>query len=236
MALPKISVPTFSEIIPTTSKKIKMKQMQVKDEKILLFAKESGSNGDILDAIKQVVNNCIIDDVDIDKLSIVDLEYLFIKLRANSINNMSTIIYTDPEDGKDYNIKVDLNKVIVRNETKLDNKIMISNTSCILMHYPSAETYTTKFFNNKSENELMEDMVIACIDKIADEDTVTSINDISKNELIEFIENLDIKTHLKLKEFISNMPKLEYVLEYKNSNGTERKITLSSLSDFFTFA
>ena len=60
MALPKINHPLFDVTVPSTNKKIKIRPMLVKEEKILLMAKSGGDARDALSAVKQVVNNCIL--------------------------------------------------------------------------------------------------------------------------------------------------------------------------------
>ena len=93
MSLPKINYPLFDVVIPSSNQKIKMRPFLVKEEKILLMAQTTGNAQDIVSSITQVVNNCIIDDVDVDRLTTFDLEYLFIKLRARSVNNKIDILY-----------------------------------------------------------------------------------------------------------------------------------------------
>ena len=44
------------------------------------MAKESDKEADIFSAIKQIVNVCSLDDLDVDRLAIFDLEYIFLKL------------------------------------------------------------------------------------------------------------------------------------------------------------
>lgn len=59
MSLPKISYPLFDVVIPSTKEKIKMRPFLVREEKMLLLAQTSGDPRDVVLAIKQVVNNCM---------------------------------------------------------------------------------------------------------------------------------------------------------------------------------
>ena len=93
MSLPKINYPLFDVIIPSVNQKIKMRPFLVKEEKILLMAQTTGNSQDIVTSITQVVNNCIVDDIDVDNLTTFDLEYLFVKLRARSVNNKIDVFY-----------------------------------------------------------------------------------------------------------------------------------------------
>ena len=107
MALPKITHPTSDVTIPSNKKKIRIRPLLVREEKILLMAKETKDETDILVALKQVVNNCIITpNIDINDFTIFDLEYLFIKIRCFSIGNITNVAYVDNEDEKTYNFSV----------------------------------------------------------------------------------------------------------------------------------
>ena len=48
MALPRIDVPTYELVVPSTDEKVKYRPFLVKEEKLLLIAMESGKNEDIL--------------------------------------------------------------------------------------------------------------------------------------------------------------------------------------------
>ena len=71
-------------------------------------------------------------------------------------------------------------------------------------------------------------------DEIYDGDSIYNINEYKKDEIIEFLDNLNIKTFEAIQSFLMNTPKLRHVIVYKNSLGNERKITLESLNDFFS--
>ena len=79
MSLPKINTPIFELILPSTEKPIKYRPFLVKEQKILLIAMESGDERSMMTAIKQIINNCAVDQVDVDKLPVFDLEYFFIR-------------------------------------------------------------------------------------------------------------------------------------------------------------
>ena len=83
--LPQIQTAVFKTKIPSLNREILMRPFLVKEEKILLMAKQSGEKDQIFLAIKQVIQNCVVDDSpDISRLPYYDIEYLFIQLRINS--------------------------------------------------------------------------------------------------------------------------------------------------------
>jgi hypothetical protein len=58
MALPKISVPVYDIVLPSTGKTLKMRPYLVKEEKVLMIALESSDPGQIADAVRSVIKEC----------------------------------------------------------------------------------------------------------------------------------------------------------------------------------
>lgn len=232
MPLPKIDQPLFDMIIPSTGRKVVFRPFLVKEEKILLIAQQSGNDSEIIRAIKQILNNCILDDLDIDSLAIFDLEYAFLKLRARSINNVVKLSYRDTEDEQVYEFELDLDKIEIDVPEDIESKIEITDTVGMTMKYPSASiTDRMKQFDN--EIDLMTFFIINCIDTIYDEDNVYVANEFSEAEITEFLDGLDVKSFEKIRQFFENVPRLQHTLEYKNSLGNDRSIELTTLKDFF---
>lgn len=233
--LPKIDYPVHKIKIPSLKKDFHFRPFLVKEEKLLLMAKESDNPSDILTAIKQIISNCAIDPkFDINKLALFDLEYIFLKLRAVSVENTIKVSYRDAEDSKVYEFEIDLDEVEVKFPEKSDNNIKITNKSGIIMKYPSASLYDDKEFLNLDKDYMFE-LIIRCIDSIYYEDQVYNCSDYKKDDLNEFLEGLNIKTFEKIQTFLLTVPRMEYKIEYDNSLGNKREIILSSLNDFFTW-
>jgi hypothetical protein len=162
-----------------------------------------------------------------------DLEYIFLKLRARSVNNVIEVFYKDAEDEKQYKLQIDLDEVEMVAPKKIDKNIKINKTSGIVMKYPSASLIDEmKKFQN--EVEILNFFIIKCLDEIYDENDVYPASEQTETELQEFIDNLDVKTFDKIRNFMENMPRLEHTVKYKNSLDKEKSVTLSTLSDFFT--
>lgn len=235
MALPKISHPLFDVVIPSNKKKTKIRPMLVKEEKILLMAKMGNDPTEILSSIKQVVNNCLIDDmIDVDKLSLFDVEYLFIKIRAISVDNVTKVSYKDNSDEKIYNFEVKLDEVTIKYPEKVEKNIKISDEMAISLKYPEAELYSDKEFMNLPVEKLIDALILRCIDKVYVGEEVFDARISSETELNDFIENLDIESYGKIRQFFAVLPTLYYKIEYKNEKGEQRVIEMTKLTDFFT--
>jgi hypothetical protein len=230
--LPKIDKPLFKEIIPSTGEEILFRPMLVKEEKILLFAQQSGEEKDISLALKQVINNVVQkENFNIDSLCIFDLEYLFLKIRAKSVNNIVKVTYVDLEDEQEYSFEIDLDNVEML-QMEVDKNIPINENVGLIMKYPSA-SILDNLPKTEDETEVVDYLIASCIDKIYTEDEVYEVEDTPQKEVENFINDLSIETYNKIKEFFNKLPKMYYKLEYKNSLGSERKIELRKLSDFF---
>jgi hypothetical protein len=237
MSLPKLDKPVFSILIPSKNIEAYFRPFTVKEEKILLIGQQSEKERDIITAIKQVIQNCHQgkDSFDVEKLATFDLEYLFLKLRSLSVNNVITVSYKDNEDEKIYDFQIDLDDVIVRNADKIiSNKIAITDTVGIIMTYPSVKVLEDTP-EDSTLTELTEYLIRSCIESIYDETLVYPASDYTTEELEEWLDDLSVEAFEKIKDFFDNIPQMYYKIEYKNSLGTERKIELTTLNDFFTW-
>lgn len=233
MPLPKLQHPIYELTLPSTNQQVKFRPFLVREEKILLMAKQSNDPKEIVRALKQIINNCIVEpQLDIEQLATFDLEYFFLKLRSKSVNNMVSLSYKDFEDEKIYTVEVDLDDVQIKRDPNHTSKIKINETVGLTLRYPSAEIYSK--MSTSDENEAALAAVKWCIDTVYDEDNVYPLKDFSDKEVEEFIQSLDVNSLEKILDFFRSMPKLHYEVKYVNSLGHTRVVELDTLSDFFT--
>ena len=89
MALPKIDVPTFELTLPISKKKVTFRPFLVKEQKILLMAMESNDASVIQNAVIDILDACIVTpNFPIYDMPVVDVEYLFLNLRAKSVSEI----------------------------------------------------------------------------------------------------------------------------------------------------
>ena len=65
-------------------------------------------------------------------------------------------------------------------------------------------------------------------------DDTTVYDDFTEEEAMEFLGNLQQSEFEQINTFMSTMPYYEYLIEYKNDNGDDRKIRMRGIQDFFT--
>lgn len=233
MALPKIQTPVFDIVIPSLNKAIEFRPFIVKEEKILLMAQQSADQRDIVRAIKQIITNCCLDTtISVNQFTTTDLEYVFLKLRSKSVNNIIEIQYTDEEDGKMYKFDVDLDEVDVTKPKDANNNIKINDDIGIIMCYPSA-AIIDQIETFQDEVEILNFFIKKCIVEIYDEENVYPANEHTDQELQDFIDDMDVMSFDKIREYLDSAPKLNHVIKYTNSLGNEKEIVMDNLRDFF---
>jgi len=235
MALPKIAAPTFELTQPSTGETLQYRPFLVKEEKILLTAKESGESSDVFRAVKQIVNNCVVNDgFDVDKIPLFDMEYIFIQLRAQSVDNIVKFQVEDSDDGIVYDLELDLNDVEVQMpEKQHDGVVKISDDVGVKLNYPNAKI-ADKIKETKSMTEVIHEMIIHSIDYVFDAEDTYPWNKESRKDKEDFIESLPVDAYEEISRFFDESPKIEHVVKYKNSQDVEKKVIFRNLDDFFT--
>jgi hypothetical protein len=233
MPLPKIKHSIHEFKVPSTDKKLSFRQFLVREEKILLMAKSSEDPADIFRAVKQIVNNCCLDEAfDVDKLTIFDLEYLFLKLRAVSVSNQIKVSYRDNDDQQVYDFEIDLDEIEVDFPAGIEKVIKITDTMGIKMKWAAASIFDDKTYF-KSDSSYYE-LVLRCIDMIYDGEDIYDVANYTLKEVEEFLDDCSIEVLEKIQKFMASTPRLYHKITYTNANGKDRAIELTSLTDFFT--
>tara|TARA_Y100000389_G_C17471232_1_gene531236 strand:+ start:14243 stop:14935 length:693 start_codon:yes stop_codon:yes gene_type:complete len=229
MALPKISAPLFTVELPSSKRKVDYRPFTVKEEKLLLMASESDDAEQVNKAIKQILTNCFIEDIDVDELPIVDVEYIFLKLRATSVENLVTLKVKDDDDGKYYEIEYDLNEAVVVFDPNHTNRISLNDEVTLTMKYPSFKMID-KMSNTKND---VVNIVSLCIDKVVDGEDIMDLGDFSEKEVMEFIESFTSKNMRDIEVFFNTLPSLRAMVNYITPNGAKTKEVVG-LQSFFT--
>lgn len=241
--LPKIDVPIYDLKLLSTGKKIRFRPFTVKEEKLFLMAAEAGDLKSVTDTVKQVINNCVLDEIDIDELPLFDIEQIFLQLRSKSIGEVvnlkyrcNNIIKDDSEEEKKCNtvveIDVNINDIIPEFEKTDKNRIEITENLGVVMKYPNFKVFELLDVEDGTQSIL--NTIISCIDYIYDKETLYYAKDSTKEELSEFVESLQTKDLQKFKEFFDTTPKLRKNIKFKCSKCSyEEDVLVEGIESFF---
>ena len=233
MALPIIKHPTYSITIPSTKQNISIRPFTVQEEKLLLMARQSEDQDDVVKSIKQIITNCVIEKIDVDKLSTFDIEYIFIKLRAKSVGELVDLEYPVPnsETNEVIKFKLNLDEIEVKFNPNHKNKFIIIDDVGVVMRYPTLNEIRTIESGNDSEKSVL-NILIKCIESIFDEQNV--YQDFSEEEITAFIHNLPLDAMQNMRTFFETMPIIEHTTKVKDKSGKEIEVVLRGLNSFFS--
>jgi len=232
MPLPKIDMPLYDLTIPSNGEKLKYRPFTVKEEKIMLMARESADPKEIISAIKQIVSNCIF-GAKLDDLALFDLEYIILNIRSRSVDNVIKFEITDPDTEQQVPVELDLKNVEIQRNEEHDNVIKISDNYILYLKYPHIDDFFELLMDENPSQERQFEILISCMDKLASEEDVYNFKDFSKQEVDEFVESLNADTLRDMKKFFDTIPTARHEIPYVNSNGDEKTFVIQGTQSFF---
>lgn len=216
MALPIMQTPTYELTIPSTKKKVKFRPFLVKEQKALMIAQHSEDQRVMIDTLKDIIKSCV-SNVDVDRLAIFDLEYIFLQLRAKSIGEIAEIVYSclqcnDP-NGK-VALSIDVSDIQVEFHPEHSDTIELFDEVGVKMKYPGLD-----FLGSVEELDLNNPtdalkVIYNCIEYIYDDDKIYDVKDQTPEEMNEFLENLTIDQLENIKKFFKTIPKLKKNIQF----------------------
>jgi hypothetical protein len=219
MALPMNSTPIYNLVVPSTKKPVTFRPFLVKDQKALLVAQQSDDQKIMIDTLKEVITSCVKDPIDIDKLAIFDIEYIFTQLRSKSVGETVDIVLSCDEDHGADNEKakvhhtIDLSQISVHEKDGHTNKIPLFGEVGVVMKYPNIDDVKTLQGDKTSAEDTFK-LIASSIDFIYDEDQVYHSKDQTEKEIMDFINNLTSEQFGKIQTFFDTMPKLSHSISY----------------------
>jgi hypothetical protein len=238
MPLPKISTPTYELELPSTGKKIKYRPFLVREEKILILALESEDENQIATAVKNTLKSCIqTRGIKVENLPTFDIEYLFLNIRGKSVGEAVDLIITCPDDGETtVPVKIYIDEIGVVKKEDHSPDIDLDGNLTLRMKYPSLDQFVSSNFSFDEREDLDKSFEIigSCIDVIFNADDAWSTSDVTKKELMTWMDGLNSAQFKKIEEFFTSMPKLSHTIKVTNPNTkVESEIVLDGLQSFF---
>ncbi len=235
MALPKINNVLYDLELPSSGEVVEYRPFLVKEEKILLMALEGKDEKEMVKAIKQIITQCVATEkFNINKLAMVDLEYLFLNIRGKAVGDVSTISF-EHECGEIIKLDVDLSKVEIVNNKNISDLVNLTEDIMIRLKPPSLDNVIG--VANKNQIDVVMEIVRECLVEIIQGKDVFSAQDHTKEELDEFLNSLNSGQFQKIQTYYESLPKMKQDIEYTCPKcGETKKETLEGLASFFASA
>ena len=254
MALPKITTPEYTIQLKSTKTPVRFRPYLVKEEKLFLTAKESGDPKEIERAVVQVIKNCTFGEVDVDNLPTFDVEYLFLQLRAKSVNNVLDLRYecrntlrdksqrtSEKDDGRCHNtvtLNVNLDDIAITTDEAHTPTVTLQSGLLVEMTYPSMKDVQSIQGSDKKVGtaEKVGQMLTASMKTITDtEGTTFEVRDYTDKERLEFIDELPVEDLRSFEAFFTTMPAVRSEVPFRcDKCEHDETITLEGLTAFFT--
>ena len=236
MSLPKLNTPEYKLNIPSTDEEITYRPFLVKEEKVLLVAQETGTDKAIYDAIRNIIKSCTLEDIEIERLPLFDMEYIFLNIRAKSVGEIAKLKVKCPDDGEtEVEVEVDLSKVQVQMSDKHDARIQLTDDIGVLLSYPNFASLTkSQDVKQGKETEALFEMITDCMYQIWEGEETHDAMDYSIKEKRSFLDSLNHQQFEKLQNFFETMPTLKKEIEVTNpKTKVTSTLTLQGLNSFF---
>lgn len=237
MALPLQAAPIYTLIIPSSNKELKYRPFLVKEQKALLVAQQSEDMLVMIDTIKEVIKACTKTELDVEKLAVFDIEYIFSQIRAKSVGETVELFFfcdTCDDDKAKAQVTIDLTKMEVKKNPEHNNKIPLFDDVGVVMSYPTIDIIKKVDKIDFNEIEAIFDIIINSIDYIYTGSELYYANEQKRDELETFINNLNQEQFLKIQNFFETMPKLQKEVDYSCPVcGKEHHKVMEGLNNFF---
>jgi len=228
--IPQVKVPTFSITLPVSKEKVEFRPFLVKEEKILLLAKDSKEPKDIARVIKDVVESCMFGKVDTSKICLADLQYAFMQIRGKSIGEQLelTLLCGNCKTRHQHQFSVDDFEVT---NLEINNTIQMGDVT-VKMILPTIEHYMEM---NMVENvEDVFSVLASCIEKIYSDEEVFENSPDNKEDLLDFLNSLPSVEFNKIQDYFKNMPLLYKDMSFTCAScETPNTVRVDSLNNFF---
>ena len=230
MALPKLETPTYKIKLQSLQQEIEYRPFLVKEEKLLMIASETGDDKNIMKAMLDIINECTFHKLDIQKLPMFDIEFLFLHIRGKSVGEQIKVNVTCPDDEKTRVEKeIDINDIKLSINENHTNVIDITDNIKTVMKYPSMKEVTN--MNLKDTGEMFK-IIPRCIETVYEGEKI--IEDFSEKEAEEFVSSFNTEQFKKIQTFFETMPKLKHDIRVENPNTkVTSTVTLEGLQSFF---
>lgn len=239
MSLPKLSAPEHTIKLHSLDYEIKYRPFLVKEEKILLMAVESKNEDVMMKAVKQIIDNCCLEEkkIKVEDLPLFDLELWFLNLRAKSVGESIELKLPCRNCEERTEVNFNINDVQLQIDPEHNDIIKITDTISIQMKYPNIKQFArfTPSDTSKTTDKLFS-LVRDCVKSIIEEDKVFDASLQTKSELEEFIQSLNSDQFKRVVTFFDTMPILAHTLEYTCKNKeceTKNVYTITGIENFF---
>ena len=243
MPVPRIKRATHTTTLPLSGGEVTYRAYTVKEEKILMQVKDTDDVPTYYNAISTVLANCIVEpgDLEPEKLAHIDLEWLFLHIRAASVDNVIEIRFKDKKDEKIRTVEVDINDIQPkRDESHAKSFDIADGNYLVTMRYPTMGMLRSLGIKDMEEDlespeasDKALSLIASCVESVLEKGTDTVYDDFTVEEGVSMLDEFTKPDMDKIGDFFETMPSIEHTIKYTNDDGDEIDVVLRGMRDFF---
>lgn len=234
MALPSLNAaPQYELTVPSTGQQLNYRPFLVKEQKVLMLAHESQDKKQVINAMMNTIKSCV-EDVDTNRLTTFDVDYIFTQLRAKSVGEKIDFQIPCDECETKLPYQVNIEKIKIEG-SKAEKVVELNDKVSVRLRYPSYnDVLKVMSTDSKTQTETVIDVIAACMDAVLTDEESISLKNETREEINNFIDSMSGKQFEDISEFVQDMPQMEYKGNVKCPNcGHNQRIELKGLDDFF---
>lgn len=230
--------------LPVSGKQVRYRPYLVKEEKRLLMAAESQNAGEVIAAMRDIVEECF-EDVQPRDLVLADVEFAFLALRASTVGEALELQLPCSNEKCPETYAVTFNLLEVKAEGDVEPPVIELAPGFILsLRLPNVDDSIAS--GNAKINDpvpgadeapSVEDtfaIIMSLMDSLKTEDEIYSMPEVSDSDKMQFLESLNSAQFKLIVEALQNMPRA--ALPYRvacNTCGHINEGKIEKLQDFF---
>ncbi len=236
MALPRINaLPKYKIEIPSTKEQYDYRPFLTKEQKVLLIALETQDEKQILTAITNTIEACV-DNIDMNKLTTFDVEYIFTQIRSKSVGEKSHIGIKCSNCEETNEVTINVEEIKIKVPDKKNSDIRLNDEYTLTMKFPNYihMLNNDRLKNSKSATGMLIELIIGCLDSLKSEEENIKFKDEPIEEVEAFVDSLTSEQFNSIMEFVNNIPKLKHKVDFVcESCETKNSHELVGINDFF---
>lgn len=210
MALPQNNVPHYTLTMPTSKAKIKYRPFLVGEQKVALMAADSGVDS-ITAAMRQIVDRCTFEKLDVDNMPDFEVEWLFLQIRMRSAGETIEMVVTCQHCDQTHDYMLDLTKVELHIDPEHSKKIMLADEMGVEMMYPTSKQIED--LNKDYNATTVYNTIKACMKSVFTLDEVHPVKDETDEEIERWLSELTGEQFAKIEKFFATMPVVKHTFD-----------------------
>ena len=234
MSIPLVKVPRYQMTLPFSGEVVDYRPFLVKEEKLLVMAKDSGDKGLIIRTVGDIVRDCTDGKVDSNVSPMFDVQYAFLQLRGKSVGEDIEYFLVCGKCGFKSTTLTKSDEFKLIQTAGHSNTVMVDENIRLRMKYPTFDHFLKLFGESEDDEANIDAVVEECVDTMVTEEEVIKMTVDNRGDLRKFIDSMLPAQYDRLERLFDTMPMFQCNKEYQCEKcGTNNIVNIGGINNFF---